>query len=296
MMGQHGLNNWINLSQQQIWKRRAVRGHFQKPLNRYKRAIQYLEQDAINTVPKALHFIWMGPRPFPENSTLNLISWKERHPSWNFFFWTDKPERSPPLEGVHRRLISDLDLGQFQRFFEESDNWSEKSDLIRFMIMYKEGGIYVDHDVKCIRALDPLSSHYDFVAGYEPLHPNGYTIKGAFVPNTGLIISRPHHPIMKRVIERLSARWDIFAKKYPGQDRASVACRVLMRTFDPFAHCVSRFIEDDEYRNIILPASYFHSAHCFEKNILDELTEQGHVYAIHYLDGSWLPQPPAVTP
>jgi len=289
MMGQRGLTSWHKLSQQQMWKRREVRNHSQKAFTLYRNAIQYLEEEAIDTVPKAIHFIWMGPRPFPENSIPNIISWKELHPSWDFFFWTDDPDKPLPIEGLQRRLIADLDLGPFQQFFEESDNWSERSDLIRFMIMYTEGGIYVDHDVKCVRPFDQLSSHYDFVAGYEPLHLHRYTIKTPFVPNTGLIISRPNHPIMKRVIERLSARWHIFGEKYPGQDRRSVARRVFMRTFDPFAHSVSTFIQSDEYRNLLLPACYFHSAYCFEKEVLDRLIEEELVYAIHYLRGSWLP-------
>ena len=164
-----------------MWKSREVRNHFQKALNHYKTAIRYLEEEPIHTVPTSLHFTWMGPNPFPENSTPNLISWKEHHPSWDFFFWTDDPERPLPIEGAQRRLIANLDLGPFQSFFEESDNWSEKSDLIRFMIMY-EVGIYVDHDVKCVRPLNPLSSHYDFVAGYEPLHPNGIYAQRPFCP------------------------------------------------------------------------------------------------------------------
>jgi len=289
MMGQRGSGAWDTVSSKEIWKIRSVQEQAQKPFEHYTRNIRHLENKAIHTVPKRIHFIWIGPKPFPRHSISNLISWKQHHPSWEIFFWTDRNEREPPISGLQKRLISDLDLGPFQTPFIESNNWSEKSDLLRFMIMYQEGGIYTDHDVVCKRALDPLSSHYDFVAGYEPLQLYEYSLHSSFVPNTGLIISRPHHPIMEKVIKRLSDRWEMFGKQFPGNDRESVEKRVMSRTFDPFAYCVSHFIDRDKYRNILVPTSYFHSSGHFEKETLKKLSENGHVYAIHLFNTVWLP-------
>jgi len=289
MMGQRGSSSWSNLSQKQLWKERSVKENFEKAYDQYIRAIKYLSKPAVNTVPKNIHFIWIGPKPFPKDSIKNLISWKKHHPTWKFFLWTDDPKRELPIKGMRRCLISNLGLGPFQRFFEESDNWSEKSDLIRFMIMYKKGGIYSDHDVECVCPLDPLSSHYDFVAGYAPLHPYGHSHNSPFIPNTGIIISRPNHPLMKKVITRLSSRWDMFGKKFPGEDQKNVVNRVVSRSFDPFVYCVSQFINEDSCQNIILPTCYLQSATAFDKQVLAKLKEEGHVYTIHFFDAVWVP-------
>jgi len=289
MMGQRGSGGWKTLSKKQMWKLRFVKENAQQPFEQYREAIKCLDRPPIYTVPKKIHFIWIGPKPFPEHSIRNLLSWRKHHPSWEMFLWTDDPKRPLPIKDMKRELIANLGLGPFQRFFEESNNWSEKSDLVRFMIMYKKGGIYADHDVWCVRPLDPLSSHYDFVAGYAPLHYYEHSHNSPFIPNTGLIVSRPNHPIIQKTISRLCERWDMFGKRFPGEDRESVGKRVIARTFDPFAYCVSRYISSDKHRNIILPTCYLQSAQAFDTQALSKLTEEGHVYAIHLFDAVWLP-------
>jgi hypothetical protein len=284
MMGQRGEWEWRLLSQEQIWTIPYVQNNAGKPFNHYIKAIQYLKGDAINTIPKTIHFIWIGPKQFPEQSIPNLISWKSHHPNWKIFFWTDDPERPLPIEGMTRRLVSDFDFGPLQRCIEASSNWAETSDIMRYMIMYKEGGIYTDHDVECIRPFDPLRSHYDFAAGYSALHKFPFSVNSPFCPNNGIIVVRPHHPILEKTMERLLARWEQMTKEYPPNN---VIERVLARTFDPFTYCAVQFIDIEGYRNILLPASYLHSNGSLEAQIQQDLIEQGHVYAIHRFASSW---------
>jgi len=291
MMGQKGLGGWHALSQKEMWKKSIVRHDSRWAFRQYARSITHLNHSPIQTIPKTLHFVWIGPKQFPEESIANLISWKTHHPTWQMFFWTDDKERPLPIEGMKRRLLEELDLGPLQPFFEASVNWGEKSDLVRYMVIYEEGGIYTDHDVECVRPLDPLSSHYDFVAGFAPLHFYTFSLNSPFVPNNGIIISRPHHPILEKTISRLSARWEMLNMKTVGDDRRSIVRGVVSRTFDPFAYCASHYIDSDCYRNILLPASYLHSANCFKKKTFDELLDHGHVYAIHRLNAAWAPPP-----
>jgi len=283
MMGQKGMWEWENVPQKKLWKILPVQNNAKKTFNQYIKAIEYLKQDPINTIPKTIHFIWIGPKKFPEKSVANLISWKKHHPTWTIFFWTDDPNRSLPIKDIKRRCTTDFDFGPIRPYLEQTHNWGAMSDLMRYMIVYKEGGIYVDHDVECIRPLDPLTSHYDFVAGYSALHNYHFSLNSPFVPNNGVIASRPHHPIMKKTIERLCDRWTQTTQKETYESFS----HVVSQTFDPFAYCVTQFIEIPEYRNIILPASYFHSAWSFDERIFKELIEQGYVYAIHRYAYSW---------
>ena len=73
----------------------------------YNRDIDYLCATSIHTVPKIIHFIWIGPRAFPKNSIDNLKSWKQYHPHWKFYFWTDSKDRPLPMSGMERRLIQE---------------------------------------------------------------------------------------------------------------------------------------------------------------------------------------------
>jgi len=291
MMGDRGAWQWHKYKKKSLWKKRSVRNNATAPMELYAQAITHLDHPPINTVPKILHFIWIGPNPIPEEAIKNYTSWKKHHPHWEIFFWTDREERAIPVEGMKRRLLPDFDFGPCQASLDDSDNWSEKSDIIRFWIMYKEGGVYADHDVECIRSFDRLADHFDFVVAYEPLHPYNFPAFDApFIPNTGVIVSRAHHPIIEKTIERLCAKWADYSDTPAGTDRESVMHRAMCRTFDPFAYCVSNFIQSNEHRNIILPTCYFHSSSCFSKKTLTKLTQQGHVYAIHRFSASWLPK------
>src|ERR1700722_4591002 len=44
----------------------------------------------IFRVPKVVHFIWLGPKPFPRESVENVRSWIAKHPDWTIKFWTDR--------------------------------------------------------------------------------------------------------------------------------------------------------------------------------------------------------------
>jgi hypothetical protein len=285
MMGQRGAIEWAGVSQEELWKIPHIQNSAGKPFNQYIKAIQYLKGNPINTIPKIIHFIWIGPKPFPSESIANLISWKKHHPNWEIFFWTDDPERPLPIEGLTRRLITDFDFWPLQPYIEASSNWGEKADIMRYAIVYKEGGIYTDHDVECIRPFDPLISRYDFVAGYSVLHNYDHSLNSPFFPNNGIIIARPRHLILEKTIERLIARWDQVTKELA---TTYLARRVIGRTFDPFTYCAAHFIDDGNYQNIILPASYLHSAYSLDDQIKIELIEQGYIYAIHRYGGSWL--------
>src|ERR1700688_1443629 len=55
-------------------------------------------------IPRVIHAIWLGPRPFPESSVKNIQAWIDRHPGWTFKFWTDL-ERPPPCPEMQRVLV-----------------------------------------------------------------------------------------------------------------------------------------------------------------------------------------------
>jgi len=287
MMGQTGVWDWMGWSQEQLWSHPFVQQNVEKPFDHYTKAIQCLKKRSVHSIPKSIHFIWIGPKPFPEQSISNLISWKKHHPNWNFYFWTDDPDRPIPVEGMQRQLVSDFDFGQFQPLIEEMTNWGGKSDLMRYMILYKMGGIYTDHDVRCIQPFDPLITHYDFAVGYEPLHNYSLSLSTPFVPNNGIIISCPHHLILEKTIEQVCARWNEIGARFPGGDIQSEHQKFYWRTFDTFAYCAYHLIDDGNYQNILLPACYLQSGWFFDKQTFHELTEQGHVYAIHLFNASW---------
>ena len=224
-------------------------------------------------IPKAVHFIWIGPKQFPRESVQNVRTWMANNPDWTFYFWTDRP-RPTPVPGMQTRMIQGLNFLKLRDCFKKSDNYAEKSDLLRYEILFQEGGVYVDHDVKCFKSFDDLNAAYDFYCGMDM--PGTSSLPTCVHTTNNLIGAVPGHPILKSSMEKLAEQWDQLEEAYPGSDRDSVLNRVLHRTFWLFCESVKQMNNQGEYRDIVFPAYYF-----------DAPKEELAIYARHQYAGSW---------
>ena len=222
-------------------------------------------------VPKVIHFIWIGPKPFPSESIENVKSWIGKHPDWTIKFWTDR-DRPLPHKQMQRARIQDLRFTKLFECFKKSENYAEKSDLLRYEILYQEGGIYVDHDVKCVKSFEPLCQAYDFFCGMELPFPNMVSV----LPTNNLLGSRPGHPILKRSMEWLDQEWDRIENEYPGKDRDSLINRVSHRTFLVLGETFKQLANKEGNRDIALPTFYFNAPE--EKNA---------IFSRHLYKGTW---------
>lgn len=224
-------------------------------------------------IPKNIHFIWIGPKPFPRESVENVRTWMAKNPDCSFYFWTDR-ERPAPMPGMKVRMVQDLDFLKLRDCFSKSDNYGEKSDLLRYEILYKEGGIYVDHDVKCFKSFDPLNKAYDFYCGIDM--PYTSSLPSCVYTTNNLIGVKPGHPILMRCMEMLADKWDKIEQDYPGGDRDAMLNRVLHRTFWLFGEAIKQVGNQADNRDIVFPAYYF-----------DAPKEELAIFARHQYSGSW---------
>lgn len=240
----------------------------------YDQKKEYLSTPSTEArIPKVVHFIWIGPRQFPRASVENVRTWMANNPDWTFYFWTDR-DRPLPCPGMIRRDIREIDFLYLREFVPKSDNWAEKSDLLRCEILYKEGGVYVDHDVKCFNSFDALNRAYDFYCGIEM--PYTSSLPSCVFTTNNLIGSKPGHPIILRSMQLVSEQWDQLQENYPGTDRDSMLNRVLHRTFWLFGEAVKQSNNQEGNRDIVFPGYYFNSPK-------DELA----LYARHLYAGTW---------
>jgi hypothetical protein len=224
-------------------------------------------------VPKIIHFIWIGPRPFPRESVENVRTWMARHPEWTCCFWTDR-DRPTPCPGMQLRRVQSIQWAHLKHCYSTSDNFGEKSDLLRYEILYREGGVYVDHDVACMKAFDPLNSAFDFYCGIDM--PYTSSLPSCIFTTNNLIGSKAGHPILQQCMESLAEQWEKIAEEYPGGDRDAMLNRTLHRTFYLFGEAVKACHNKDENRDIVLPAYFFDAPN-------DELA----LYARHKYAGLW---------
>lgn len=240
--------------------------------NEYLRLLPHKEAK----IPHTVHFIWLGPHAFPAESVENVRTWIAKNPGWKVKFWTDK-DRPVPCAGMEKIVFNEYPFPYLKKHYEESENWGEKSDLLRFEILYFEGGTYADHDANCLIPFEGLHGAYDFYCGMEAPHP---PFAGRMLTaGIGLLGSRPGHPFIKRWIDKVAAHWSFVGEKYPGKDGYSKTQVVIERTYLPLTDVLKELYctrEKNENIDIVLPAAYF-----FAKTGIKP------VYSEHFFADSW---------
>ena len=235
-------------------------------------------------IPRIIHHVWFG-NPLSQDDKDLRLTWERQHPEWRFVLWTDRPDNDPravvvqtwqELQSVleqtdERYIVVDVVGLVFDNraFFDSSRNYGEKSDIIKYEIVYRMGGVYIDCDFECLKPLDALHSCYDFYTGIQPLDTN-YTQLGA-----ALFAARPGHPILKHAIQTIS-----YSRNFT---------QIVVRT-GPI-HFTRAFIAaagKENNKDIALPASYFYPCGYTQKGEDRQNWLRPESFAVHHWAGSWL--------
>lgn len=233
-------------------------------------------------IPHVIHFIWVGPRDFPDASIKNLESWKAWHPGWKIKLWTDR-QRDLSVQGIEQTLIDKDNFPLLGNFVDKTTNFGEKSDLLRYEILYTQGGIYVDHDVFCYHSFQSLHDNVDFITVLEKPHRD-VGFDSSIVPAICLIGSRQGHLIMKTAIENVVECWDRVENEYA--DRPFL--RVVNRTFRSFGEAVIKQIGRTGMIDLPLPSSFLFAEEIFTPSKIRALKKKNYIFGSHSWDISWM--------
>jgi hypothetical protein len=114
------------------------------------RARAGLSRRRAGPIPKVVHRVWLGDARLPDAAYSYEETWREHHPNWDFQLWDDADARHLVPAGALAACRSR----------------SEAANLVRYEVLRRFGGLYVDTDVECRRPLDPLLQGIDSLAGY----------------------------------------------------------------------------------------------------------------------------------
>jgi inositol phosphorylceramide mannosyltransferase catalytic subunit len=126
-------------------------------------------------IPRILHQTWKDDN-IPEDFRKMAASWRKMHADWEYRFWTDETNR-------------DFIRQHFPYFLEKYDSYPtniQRVDAVRYFVLYKCGGIYVDMDFECLANITPLIGNSECVFGKEPsehclIHQKSIIISNAFM-------------------------------------------------------------------------------------------------------------------
>jgi hypothetical protein len=256
------------------WKHVQTQGD-RRDLEGFERLFQanYREVEGELMIPEILHFVWLGPKAYPPLSLQYLKGWMEFHPGWMAILWSDC-EREDLPKGVQLKIVGPKLLGEYLPLYESTDNFGERSDLVRLLALDEMGGVYVDHDMECRMSFAPFHKIYPFYGGL--LTPGNPVIQRSALVRNSIIGSRKGDPILKRALSIMETRWDEIGKKYPGQDVTSVKKRVTLRSFVAFHEAVLESIQRGNFKGILFPAG------CF-----NEIEKEFGLFAKEDMVGAW---------
>ena len=84
--------------------------------------------------------------------------------------------------------------------------------IVRYLILYHIGGLYVDFDYQCIRPLDVLLADSTCCMGMEPTI-NSCVYNKSLIVGNALMASAPKHPYMAAIIKDMKANFSVDYKK-----------------------------------------------------------------------------------
>ena len=138
----------------------------------------------MQLIPRVFHRIWLGRNPLPQQFVEFGDTWARWHPGWEMRLWSDAD--LPPLINW--------------ACFEDARTPAQKSDIARYEILYRYGGVYVDTDFECLRSIEPLLGDVRaFSASEHPRHIRTVSI--------GIMGAVPGHGVFGDAIRTIPRRY-----------------------------------------------------------------------------------------
>ena len=101
-------------------------------------------------IPKKIHYCWFGEKEKPELVKKCIESWKKYCPDWEIYEWNE--------------TNFDISSVVYMKEAYEMKKWAFVSDVARLMIVYLNGGVYLDTDVELTGSIDTWLENDAFYA------------------------------------------------------------------------------------------------------------------------------------
>lgn len=138
-------------------------------------------------IPRIFHFIWLGADPLPQHLLRNLQKWRAMHPTWKVKLWTDA--------NIPSKLYN-------QYVFDRVQKNAQRADVLRYEIVFRYGGVYMDLDFEPLQNIEPLLGGVEAFVAYEN---DLFICNGAF----GAV---PEHRLTRALVANLRSQYFKYRK------------------------------------------------------------------------------------
>jgi inositol phosphorylceramide mannosyltransferase catalytic subunit len=212
-------------------------------------------------IPKIIHQTWKNDN-VPRMWSRLQAKVKSLHPDWEYRLWTDKENRTFVEQ-------------EFPEFIETYDGLAKnimRADVIRYLIMYKLGGLYLDLDYEMLKPFDLID--HDIVLPYSRNVELG---DSSDMVGNCIFASAPGHDFWRIVIDDLT-------ENPPKRDNPDVEKSTGPAYLTRIFHEVCR----DSGICIHAPKkTAFHPVEPENQKQYHKLCEENIAYGIHHCTATW---------
>lgn len=230
-------------------------------------------------IPKIIHQIWSSKQtPYPKIFDLLADTWKKYNPDWQYILWDDEMmdefmEKHYPQYKV-----------KFDNFLYDIQRW----DIIRYLILYKMGGLYVDCDYECLENIEPLlKKNCCFSCQTEDHIFADSRVKSVYFDNA-FMGATIEHPFMAHIIDH------VFQLDLTFLPEGESKLRHVLETSG--AVMISNLYHDYAQKDSVylIPAKYISPFSVLEARAIRQGVEKeeweirlDEAYAVHHFMASW---------
>ncbi len=206
------------------------------------------------SIPKKIHYIWLGGNPLPKIAEKCMASWQKYCPDYEIKRWDESN--------------LNIDCCEYCRQAYDAKKYAFASDVLRFDILYKEGGIYVDIDVEFLKSLDEFLNSKMF-SGFE----------SSLLVNPGVILgAEPGTELFDEILKYYHNKEFMFQP-----NKQETVCTITTAFLEKYGlKRDNTFQEIGEFK--VYPQEYFSP-----KSLTDgKIRKTKNTVAIHHFAGTWI--------
>jgi mannosyltransferase OCH1-like enzyme len=161
------------------------------------------------SIPPKIHQMWLDKndptsKNYPAKYQDYVKSWTTNNPEFQYRLWNVDEFRNLCSRYPH-----------YLEFFDKIPTWISKCDFARVVVLFDEGGLYVDLDFKCLKNIAPILVNQEIFLGR--CVPEEEALLGTGAINNNIMGSTVGHPFMKGWL-------DYMVKHYNWDEPKNVMC------------------------------------------------------------------------
>lgn len=230
----------------------------------------------MKKIPKIIHQVWSGvDGPLPQHFKVLGDSWKEFNPDWEYMLWDNKK-------------MNDLILEHYPQYWDVYNSFRyniQRWDAIRYLILDKVGGVYVDFDTECLKPLDELLENRECCFSVEPdEHQQMYHTDIYF--NNAFMASTPGHSFIRKVVEKT------FDYNPDADDASNVLATtgplMLVDLYENYKRKENVYLIPAKFTSPLTKSESLAILNGYESDSLEDKIKEA--YLIHYFFNGWVSQ------